>query len=65
MKILNDISEMRRNRGSGMFHQEGDMDKEDSGELGNDGHDSDSSMVDKDVGYEKLLEQVKQELFKV
>ena len=35
MRILNDIFGMRKNHGNGVFHQEGDMDEEDNGELGN------------------------------
>ena len=36
------------------------MEVEDSCELGNEGHEGDSSI---DVGYERLLEQVEQELY--
>ena len=39
------------------------MDEEDNGELGNKGHEGNTSMVDKDHGYERLLEQVEQELY--
>ena len=61
MGILNDILECAKI--VRVVHQEGDMDEEDIGELGNEGHGNDSSMVDKDVGYERLLEQVEQVLY--
>ena len=44
MGILNDIFEMRENHGSGLFHQGGDIEVEDNGELVNNGHESDSSI---------------------
>jgi len=52
VRILNDIFGICKKCGSGTFHQEGDMDEEDSGELGNEGHKGDSFMVDKDDRYE-------------
>ena len=58
MRILNDIFGWHENCGNDMFHQEGDMDEDDNGELGNEWHEGDSSNVDKDAGYERLLEQV-------
>jgi len=61
MRILNDIFGMRKNRESCMLHQQGDMDEEDNGELGSEWHEGDSSMVDNDAGYERLLEQVEKE----
>ena len=44
MGILNDIFEMRKNHGSGLFHQGGDIEVEDNGELVNNRHESDSSI---------------------
>ena len=61
MRILTYVFRMCKNYGNDMFHQKGDMDEEDNGELGNEGHEGDSSMVDNDAGYERLLEQVEKE----
>ena len=49
------------NYGNDKLHQKGDMDEKDNGELGNEGHDDDTPMVDKDDGCERLLEQVEHE----
>jgi len=54
---------MRKSHGSGMFYREGDM-NQDSGQQGiegNEGHKGGSVMVDKDLGYERLLEQFENE----
>jgi len=39
-----------------MFHHKGDISEEDSGNPRIEGHEG--SMVDKDTGYERLIEQV-------
>jgi len=63
MGLLNDLFGMRDNGQSDMFHHEGDMDEEESGEIRNKGHKSDISLVHEDARYERSLEQVEQELY--
>ena len=50
---------MCEDRGNDMFKQEGEIDEEGNNERGNDrneGHEGDSSVAEKDAGYERLLE---------
>ena len=63
MEILNDLFSMHDNGRSDMFHHEQNIDEEDMGDLGDKGNKGNIFMVNEDTVYERLLEQVEQELY--